>query len=147
VCWIQIQYIHRSFLSDKGSKIRKNLNVQNSILHANETGRNFVLKCRGLSLSPVFDVSYIPLKCPVIVCQQTWGSRALVPLFHSYNTSVKSFTVFVTDFTEILWEKIQVWPQQAEIQTRISSHSLVRFQKFLHNILTVRCLWFPNKLL
>jgi len=30
---------------------------------------------------------------------------ALVLLFHGHNVLVKSFTVFITDFAEIFWEK------------------------------------------
>jgi len=36
------------------------------------------------------------------------GPFALVLFFHRHNVLVKSFTVFVTDFAEIFWEKIQV---------------------------------------
>jgi len=94
-------HVHRIFLSGRVSKIQRNLNVQNSTLHAHETGRNSRLKCTGLWLSPVFGVMCIPLQCPTTVCQHTSGSLALVPLFHSHNVVVKSFTVFVTDFAEI----------------------------------------------
>ena len=34
---------------------------------------------------------------------------ALVPLFHSHNILVKSFTVFDIDFAEIFWEKIELF--------------------------------------
>jgi len=81
--------------------------VQKSTLRAHETCRNFSLKCWGLWLSPAFDVRYIPLHCPATVCQHTWGTLALVPLFHSHNVLVKSFTVFVTDFAKIFCEKIR----------------------------------------
>jgi len=74
LCWIQIY--KQNFLSGRVSKIQRNLNVQNSPLRAHETGRTFSLKCRGLWLSPVFGVRYIPLQCPAIVCQHTWGPLA-----------------------------------------------------------------------
>ena len=102
--YAEFRYVYGIFLSGRVSKIQRNLNVQNSTLRAHETGRNFPLKCRGIWLSPVFGVRYIPLQCPAIVCQHTWGPGALVPLFHSHNKLVKSFTVFVTDFAEIFWE-------------------------------------------
>ena len=53
-----------------------------------------LLKCRGIWLSPVFGVRYIPLQCPAIVSQHTWGPHALVPLFRSRNVLVKFFTGF-----------------------------------------------------
>ena len=81
--------------------------MQNSTLYAYELGRNFPLKCRGVCLSPVFGVRYIPLQCPAIVCQHTRGPLALVPVFHSHNVFVKSFTMFVTDFPKVFWEKNQ----------------------------------------
>jgi len=63
----------------------------------------------------------------------------LVPLFHSHNVWVKYFTVFVTDFAEIFWERIQVWPQKVDFQAHVASHRFVRSQQVLHNILIVRC--------
>jgi hypothetical protein len=44
--YAEFRYVHRSFLSGRVSKIRRNLNVQNCTLRANETGRNFPLKRR-----------------------------------------------------------------------------------------------------
>jgi len=137
--YAEFRYVYRIFLSSRVSKIQMNLNVRNSTLRALETGRNFPLKCRGLWLSPVFGFRYIPLHCPAAVCQHTWGPLALVPLFHSHNVLVKSFTVFVTDFAEIFWEKIQMWPQKVDFRTHIASHSVVRSQQDLHNILIGRC--------
>jgi len=135
-----VRYVYRIFLSGRVSKTERNFNLQNSTLRAHETGRNFPLKCRGVWLSPVFGVRYIPLQCPAIVCQHTWGPLALVPLFRSHNVLVKSFTVFVTDFAEVLWGgKIQVWLQKVDFQTQIASHSFVQTQQVLHNILMVRC--------
>jgi len=99
--YAKFRYVYRIFLSGRILKIQRNLNVQISTLHAHETGRNVPLKCRGVWLSPVGGVRCIPLQCPAIVCQHTWGPLALVPLFHSHNVLVKSFTVFVTDFAEI----------------------------------------------
>jgi len=113
--------------------------VQNSTLRARETSRNFRLKCRGLWFSPVFGVRYIPLQCPAIVCQHTWGPLALLLLFHSHNVLMNSFSVFVTDFAEIFWEKIQVWLQKVDFQTHIASLSFVRCHQVLHNIITVCC--------
>ena len=103
--YAEFRYIYRNFLSWMVSKIQGNLHVQNSTLCAHETSRNFPLKCRSVWLSPVFGVGYIPLRCPAIVCQHTWGPLALVTLIHSHNVLVKSFVVFVTDFPEIFWEK------------------------------------------
>jgi hypothetical protein len=63
----------------------------------------------------------------------------LIPLFHRHNILVKSFTVFVTDFAEIFWEKnlslkpirtygIQLWgctkPSNTKIIQRIQSKIL-----------------------
>jgi hypothetical protein len=109
------------------------------LLRAHERGRNIPLKCRGLWISSVFGVRYIHLQCPTIFCQYTWGSLALVPLFHSHNVLAKSLTVFVSDFSEIFWQKIQVWRQKVDFQTHIASHSFVRSQQVLHNIVIVRC--------
>jgi len=103
--YAEFRYVSRIFLSGRVSKIHRNLNVQNSTLCAYETGRNFPLKWRGIWLSPVFGVRYIPLQCPAIVCQHTWCPLALVPLFRSHNVLVKSFTMFDTDFAEFFWEK------------------------------------------
>jgi len=64
----------------------------------------------------------------------------LVPLFHSHNVVVKSFTVFATDFADIFWEKIQVLLQKVDLQTHIASHNFVRRQQVLQNVLLVRCL-------
>ena len=44
----EFRYTYRNFLSDRVSKIQRNLKVQNSTLRAHETGRNFPLKCRGV---------------------------------------------------------------------------------------------------
>jgi hypothetical protein len=107
--------------------------VQNSTLHANETGRNVPPKCRGLSLLAVFGTRYIPLQHPAIVCQHTWSSLVSLPLFHSHYL-VKSFTMFVTDYAEIFLENIQVWLQKVGFQAHIASHSFVRSQHILHNI-------------
>jgi len=104
--YAEFRYVCRIFLSGRVSKIQRNLNVQNSTLRAHETGRNFPLKCWGLWLSPVFGARYIPLQCPAIVYQHTWGPFALVLLFDCHNVLLKSFTVFVTDFPEIFWKKI-----------------------------------------
>ena len=93
------------FLSDRVSKIQRTLFVQNGALRTNETGRNLPLKCRGVWFSPVIGFRYIPLQCSARICQHTWGPLALVPLFRSQNSLAKSFTVFVTDFAEIFWEK------------------------------------------
>ena len=43
--YAEFTYVYRIFFSGRVSKIQRNLNVQNSILHAHETGRNFPLKC------------------------------------------------------------------------------------------------------
>ena len=107
--YVEFRCVYRIFLSGRVTKIQRNLNVQNSTLCAHETGRNFPLKCWGIRLSPVFGVRYTPLHFPTIVCQHTWGPLALAPLFHSHNVLVKFFTVFITDFAKIFWEKIQVW--------------------------------------
>ena len=108
----EFRYVYIILLSGRVSKVQRNLNVQNSTWRSHETGRNFPLKCWGVWLSPVFVLRYIPLQCPLIFCQYTWGPLALVPLFHSHNVLVKSFTVFITDFAEIFWEKIQLWLQK-----------------------------------
>ena len=137
--YAEFRYIYRTFLSGRVSKIQRTFFVQNSTLCTNETSRNVPLKCRGIWLSPVFSFRYIPLQCPAIVCQHTWGPLALVPLFHSQNVLVKSFTMFVTDFTKIFWEKIQVGLRKVDFQSHIASHSFVQSQQVLHNILIVRC--------
>jgi len=124
--YAEFRYGHRIFLSGRVSKIQRNLNVQKSTSHAQETSRNFPLKCRGVWLSPVCGIWYIHLQCPAIVCQHTWGPLALVPLFHSHD--VKSVTMFITDFAEIFWEKIQAWLQKEDFQTHIASHSFVQSQ-------------------
>ena len=136
---VKFRYVYIIFLSGWVSKIQRNLNVQNSTLRAHEIGRNFRIKCRGLWLSLVFGVRYVPLQCPAIVCQHTWVPFVLVPLFHNYNVLVKYFTVFVTDFVEIFWQNIQVCLQKVDFQTHIASHSFVRSQQVLHNIVIVRC--------
>ena len=46
--YIEFRYIYRIFLSDRVSKMQRNLNVQNNPLLAHETGRNFSLKCRDV---------------------------------------------------------------------------------------------------
>ena len=97
------------FLSGRVSKIQRNLNVQISTFSTHETGRNFPLKCRSLWRSPNFCLKCIPLQCRAIVCQPNWGPLALIPLYHSNNNLVKSFSVFVTDF---FWEKnLSVTPE------------------------------------
>ena len=135
----EFRYVHIIFLSGRFSKIQRNLNVQNSMLRAHETGRNFPLKCRGLWFQPVFGVRYIPLQCTAMVCQHTWGPLALILLFHGHNVLVESFTVFVTDFAEIFWEKIKVWVQKLDFQIHIASHCFVRSQQVLNIILIVCC--------
>jgi len=47
--------------------------------------------------------------------------------------------MFVTDFAELFWEKIQVLLQKVDFQNYIASHSFVRSQQVLHNILIVCC--------
>ena len=112
--YAELRYLYRIFLSDRVSEIQRTLFVQNITLRTNETGRNLPLKCRGVWLSWVIGFRYIPLQCPAIVCQHTWGPLALVPLFHNHNVLMKSFTVFVNDFAEIFWEKIQVGLQKVD---------------------------------
>jgi hypothetical protein len=46
--YAEFRHVYRIFLSEKISKIPRNLNVQNSTLRAHEMGRNVPLKCRGL---------------------------------------------------------------------------------------------------
>ena len=46
--YIEFRYIYRIFLSDRVSKMQRNLNMQNNTLLAYETGRNYSLKCRGI---------------------------------------------------------------------------------------------------
>ena len=79
--YAEFMYVYRIFLSGRVSKIQKNLNVQNSALRVNETGRNFPLKCRGLWFSPVFGFRYINLQCPAIVCQKNFRSTCLGTAF------------------------------------------------------------------
>ena len=45
--YAELRYVYNVFffLSGRVSKIQRNLNVQNSTLHAQETGRSFSLKC------------------------------------------------------------------------------------------------------
>ena len=109
--YAELRYVYIIFISGRISKIQRNLNVQNSTLRAHETGRNVPLKCWGLWLSPVFGVRYIPLQCPAIVCQHTWGPLALVPLFHSHNILAKSFSVFVTDLPRFSGKIPSVTPE------------------------------------
>jgi len=136
IFYAEFRYVYRIYLSSRVSKIQRNLHVQNSTLRAHEIGRNFpLIKCRSLWFSPIFGARYIPLQCPAIVFQHTWRTLALVPLFHSHNVLVKSFTVFINDF----WEKIQVWLKKVDFRTHIASHSFLWIQQVLHNILTVRC--------
>jgi hypothetical protein len=45
IFYAEFRYVYRIFLSGIVSKLQRNLNVQNSTLHAHETGRNFPLKC------------------------------------------------------------------------------------------------------
>ena len=137
LCWIQI--CKQNFSIRQSFKDTEDSICENSTLRTNETGRNLPLKCRGVWLSLVIGFSYTPLQCPAIVCQHTWGPLALVPLFHKQNVLVKSLTVFVTDLAHIFWEKIQVGLQKMDFQTHIASHSFVRSQQVLHNILIVRC--------
>jgi len=137
--YAEFGHVYRIFLSRRVSKVQRNLNIQNSTSRAQETGRNVPRKCWGVWLSPVFGFRYFPLQCPATVCQHTWSPLALVPLFHRHSVLVKSFTVFVTHFAEGFWEKIQLWIQKVDFQTHIASHSFVRSQQVLHNILLVRC--------
>jgi len=106
-------------------------------------GRNLPLKCRGFRLSPVIGFRYVPLQCPAIVCQHTWGPNALVPLFHRQKILVKSFTVLVTAFGRIFWGK-KKWNRsgspKVNFQAHMASHSFIRSQYVLYNILIVR--WF-----
>ena len=53
--------------------------------------------------------------------------------------------MFVTDFAEIFWEKIQVWLQNVDFETHIASHSFLRSQQVLHNFLAVRCSMISKK--
>ena len=92
------------FLSRRVSEIQWNLNVQDTTLRAHETAGNFFLKCRGVLLSLVFGIRYIPLQCAAIVCNIL---EVHLPwyCFHTHNVLVKSLTVFVTDFEEIFGER------------------------------------------
>jgi ABC-type glycerol-3-phosphate transport system permease component len=69
--YAEFRYVYRMILSGRVSKIQWNLNVQDSTLSAYETGRNFPLRCRGVLLSLVFGIRYIPLQGTAIVCQHT----------------------------------------------------------------------------
>jgi len=118
--YAEFRYVYRIFLPGRISKMQRTLFVQNVPLRTNETGRNLPLKCRGLRLSPVIGFRYIPLQCPTIICQHTWGPLVLVPLLRSQNILVKSFTVLVTVFAEIFWKNIKLGPQKVDFQSRIS---------------------------
>ena len=137
--YAEFSYVYRTFLSDRVSKIQRAVFVQNGTLRTNQTGRNLPLKCRGVWLSLVTGFRCIPLECPAMFCQDTWGPLALVPPFCSQNVLVKSFTVFVTDFAEIFWKKIQEGLQKVDFQTHIAPHSFVLSKQVLHNILILRC--------
>ena len=139
--------LNSEFFNQAEFQRHRGLFVQNSTLRTNETGRNLPLKCRGVWLSLVIGSRYIHLQCPAIVCEHTWGPLAMVLLYHSQNVLVKSFTVFVTDFAEIFWEKIQVGLQKVDFQNHIASHSFVRSQQALHNILIVPCLVISKEVL
>ena len=98
------RYVYSIFLSGRVSKIQRTLFVQNSTLHTNETGRNLPLKCRGGNWLQVHPSSVSSNSLPTYL-----SPLALVLFFHSQNILVKSFTVFVTDFAEIFWEKKSKW--------------------------------------
>jgi len=139
IFYTEFRYVYRSVLSSRVSKILRTLFVQNSTLRANEAGRNLFLKCRCLYFSPVIGFRYISLQCPAILCQHNWSPLDLVALFHSQNILVKSFTVFVTDFPENFWEKLQVEHQKVDFQNHNASHSFVRSQQVLLNIVIFHC--------
>ena len=130
--------MYTEFFYQTVSKIQRNLNVQNSTLPAHETGRNFPLKCRGVWFSPVFGVRYIPLQCPAIVCQHTWGPLALVPLFHGHNVWWNLSPRSSLTSPRFSGNNSSVTPE-VDFQTHIASHSFVRIQQVLHNILIVHC--------
>ena len=121
--------------------------MQNSTLRTKETGRNLPLKFKVVWLSPVIGFRYIALQCPAIVCQNAWNPLALVPLYHSKNISVKSFTGFVTDFADIFWENFQVGLKKVDFQNHIPSRIYVRSQLVLQNILIVCCFAISDEVL
>ena len=90
--YAEFRYANWIVLPRRVPKIQRAVFVQNGVLLANETGRNLPLKCRAVWLSLVFRVRYILLQCPATVCQHTWAPLASLPLFHSLNVLVKSFT-------------------------------------------------------
>ena len=106
----------------------------------------FLKNVEAYWLSPVFGVRYIPLQCPAIVCQHTWGPLALIPLFHSHNILVKSFTVFVIDLAEIFWEKKSKCDSRKWI-FRIILHpiSLYEVNRSCITSWYFDALWFPKK--
>ena len=132
------------FISGRVSKIKRAVFVQKSTLRTNETGRNVPLKFRGVWLSPVFGFRYSNRQCPVIVCQHTWSPLALAPLFCSQNIGEIFHRIrhwLRLDFLE----KNPSGLQNVDFQIHIASHSFVRSQQVLQNILIVCCLWFPKK--
>ena len=137
LCWTHICI--QNFFIWKFSKIQRNLNVQTGTSGAHETGRNFPPKCTGVWLSPVFGVRYIHLQSPATVCQITRGPLALKPHFHSHNILMKYFTCSSPNSPRYSGKKIQVGLQKVYFQPHVASHSFVRSQQVLHNILTVRC--------
>jgi hypothetical protein len=84
--YAEFRYAYKIFLLGTVSKIQKNVNVQNSTLHANETGRNFSPKCIGILLSSVFGARYIPLQHPAIFCQHSVAFPALYITSHPLYT-------------------------------------------------------------
>ena len=68
------------------------------------------------------------------------SSTCLGTAFHSQNVLMKSFTVFVTDFAELFWEKKFTWYSKKWIFRLIKYPTdFVLCQQFLQNIIIVRC--------
>ena len=137
--YAELRYVYRFFLSGRVSKIQRNLHVQNSTLRAHETGRNFPLKCWGVWLLPVFGIRYMPLQCPAVFCQHKWGLLALVPLFHSHNVLVKSFTVLSLTLPRFSGKKSKCDSRKWIFRLILHPVAGVQSQQVLHNILIVCC--------
>ena len=120
--YAEFRYVYRIFLLGRVSKIQRNLYVQNCTSRSHEKGRNFPPKCRGVWLSPVFGVRYIPLQSPTIFCQHKWGPLAFVPLFHSHNVLVKPFTILSLTLPRFSRKKSKC-DSRNWIFTHIASHS------------------------
>jgi hypothetical protein len=78
----------------------------NPILHY--SNNVLILKFFSRWLASVISLRHVPDNTPAVIWQHVNAPLPLLQYFDNSNVLVKTLSTFVTNFTEILWEEIQM---------------------------------------